>query len=82
MATVTLTLTDTSTGTIALGTTFMPAIGHPLTPAQMAAIEMMRRTCRDWGIQATSAPASAAAATSAPASAAAAINAQVEHHAV
>lgn len=51
MADVTITLIDTPTGGVAIHTDFKPAIGAPCTPAQSAALDMMRRTQREWGMQ-------------------------------
>ena len=53
MAEVTITLKDTPTGGVYAHSTYTPAVGHPLTPAQAAALEMMNRTTREWGVPAT-----------------------------
>jgi len=50
MAAVTIVLSDTPTGGIAVYTDFVPAIGHPISPAQSAALEMINRTKKHWGI--------------------------------
>lgn len=49
MATIHLTLRDTPTGGVALGTDFHPAIGLPLTPAQAYALDILARTKKEWG---------------------------------
>ena len=59
MAAVTITLTDTPTGSVAIHTEFKPAIGAPCSPAQAAALEVINRTRRDWGMG-TAKPACAA----------------------
>lgn len=53
MAEITLRITDTSTGGVAVHTTSTPPYQHPLTPAQRAALEIQQRTAREWGIAAT-----------------------------
>ncbi|MDP3650913.1 MAG: AAA family ATPase [Rhodoferax sp.] len=50
MASITITLTDTPTGVVAIHTDFRPAIGAPCSPAQAAALEFINRINRDWGI--------------------------------
>jgi hypothetical protein len=59
MADVTITLTDTPSGGVSIHTDFKPAIGAPCTPAQSAALDMMRRTQREWGMQPSLQPARA-----------------------
>lgn len=49
-ATVTLTLSDTPTGGVAIHSDFRPAIGQPVTPCQQHALDMIARTHRQWGI--------------------------------
>ncbi len=48
--TVCLTLRDTPQGTVAVHSDFKPAIGHPATPAQSLALDMLRLTPRDWPV--------------------------------
>lgn len=50
MAEVTITLTDTPTGGVAIHTNFRPAIGAPCSNAQSAALDIISRTKRDWGL--------------------------------
>ena len=50
MPAITITLTDTPTGGVAVHTDFAPAIGAPCSPAQAAALDIMARTKRDWGV--------------------------------
>lgn len=52
MASVTLILTDTPTGGVAVSHDFKPAIGAPCSPAQSAALDIISRTQRDWGMTA------------------------------
>ena len=52
MTSVTITLTDTPTGGVAIHTEFKPAIGAPCSPAQAAAMDIISRTRRDWGMPA------------------------------
>lgn len=52
MAKVTVTLTDTPTGGVAIHTDFRPAIGAPCSPAQAAVLDIIARTKRDWGMKA------------------------------
>ena len=52
MPTVTLTLSDTPSGGVSIHTSFTPAVGAPCSPAQAAALEIMQRTRRDWGLNA------------------------------
>lgn len=50
MAKVTITLRDTPAGGVAVHTVSEPPYSLPATPAQMAAMEMARRTAREWGL--------------------------------
>lgn len=50
MASVTITLTDTPTGGVAIHTDFKPAIGQPCSPAQGAVLDIIARTKRDWNM--------------------------------
>lgn len=52
MPTVTITLSDTPSGGVSIHTSFAPAVGAPCSPAQAAALEIMQRTRRDWGLSA------------------------------
>lgn len=52
MSSVTITLTDTPTGGVAVYTEFKPAIGAPCSPAQAAAMDIISRTKREWGMKA------------------------------
>ncbi|MFC7408744.1 DUF4406 domain-containing protein [Hydrogenophaga atypica] len=49
-STVQLTLRDTPTGAVAVHSTFKPAVGHPATPAQSLALDMLRRSPREWPV--------------------------------
>lgn len=51
MALITIVLEDTPTGGVSLHTNFKPAIGAPCTNAQSAALDIIRRTTRDWGVK-------------------------------
>jgi len=60
MAIVTFTLEDTPAGGVSVRTDFKPAIGRPCTLAQSAALEILSRTRRDYGLdKPTSTPAAA-----------------------
>ena len=48
MPTITLTLTDTPTGGVAMHSHFDPAIGPIHSPAQAAALDIIARTKLDW----------------------------------
>lgn len=50
MASITITLTDTPTGGVAVHTDYKPAVGHPCSPAQAHAMEVINRTHKQWGI--------------------------------
>lgn len=50
MSSVTITLTDTPSGGVAVYTEFKPAIGAPCSPAQAAAMDIISRTQREWGM--------------------------------
>ena len=50
MPTVTLTLTDTPHGGVAIHSTYIPAVGNPCSPAQDAALEILKRTHKQWGV--------------------------------
>ena len=52
MPTVTITLIDTPTGGVAIQTDFKPAVGNPCSAAQAAALDIIARTKRDWGMKA------------------------------
>lgn len=49
MPTVTLTLTDTPHGGVSIHSTYVPAVGNPCSPAQDAALEIIKRTHKQWG---------------------------------
>lgn len=50
MAKITITLRDTPAGGVSVHTVSEPPYAVPATPAQMAAMEMARRTAREWGL--------------------------------
>lgn len=50
MAEVHITLRDTPTGAVSVHTASTPPYQHPLSPAQLAALEIQLRTARQWGI--------------------------------
>ena len=50
MASITITLTDTPTGGVAVHSDFKPAIGAPCTPAQSAVLDIISRTAREYGL--------------------------------
>lgn len=58
MPAVTITLEDTPAGGVSIHTNFKPAIGAPCSPAQSAALEILSRTRKDWGMPVTKRPGS------------------------
>ena len=50
MPTVTLTLTDTPHGGVSIRSSYQPAVGNPCSPAQDAALEILKRTHKQWGV--------------------------------
>ena len=52
MPSVTITLSDTPTGGIAIKTDFKPAVGSPCSAAQAAALDIIHRTAREYGLDA------------------------------
>ena len=61
MPSVTITLADTPSGGVSVYTDFCPAVGRPISLAQSAALDILRRTAREYGL-----PHKAAHGTSAP----------------
>lgn len=56
MPTVILTLTDTPNGSVSIHSTWKPAVGNPCSPAQGAALEIIARTHKQWGVHIDAAP--------------------------
>lgn len=52
MPSVTITLEDTPAGGVAITSDYHPTVGAPCTAAQAAALEIISRTRRDWGMKA------------------------------
>lgn len=52
MPSVTITLTDTPMGSVSVRSDFTPAIGAPCSLAQSAALEIINRTCKAYGLSA------------------------------
>lgn len=50
MPQVTITLTDTPDGGVSTHSNFVPAVGKACSPAQSAALEIINRTNRQWGV--------------------------------
>lgn len=50
MPSVTFTLIDTPAGGVAIQTDFTPAVGKPCSPAQSAALDIIARTRKDYGL--------------------------------
>lgn len=50
MAEVTIRLKDTPSGGVAIHAVYEPGLRVPCTNAQLAALEIIRRTTRDWGM--------------------------------
>lgn len=53
MASVTVILEDTPAGGVSIRTDFKPAIGAKCSLAQSAALEIMNRTAKDYGLPAS-----------------------------
>ena len=52
MPAVTITLEDTPAGGVSITSDYRPTIGAPCTAAQAAALDIISRTRRDWGMKA------------------------------
>jgi len=52
MAFILITLSDTPDGGVSIHSDFKPAIGTALSPAQSAALDIVARTGKQWGIAA------------------------------
>ena len=50
MPSVTITLADTPTGGVSVQSDFKPAVGLPLSQAQAAALDIINRTTRHYGL--------------------------------
>lgn len=50
MPTITLTLSDTPEGQVAIHSSFKPTVGQPCSQAQGFALEIVARTHRQWGL--------------------------------
>lgn len=50
MATITLTLTDTADGSVAIASDYQPHVGQACSAAQGYALEIIARTRRHWGV--------------------------------
>lgn len=50
MPAVTITLTDTTDGGVSVHSDFKPAVGNPCSPAQSAALDIISRTRRHYGL--------------------------------
>ncbi len=50
MATVTITIADTPMGGLSVHSNHVPALGAKTTLAQSAAMEIINRTCREYGL--------------------------------
>lgn len=57
MAQVTIVLADTPTGGVAVHTDFKPSIGAPCSTAQAAALDIIARTRKAYGLDAPTPPA-------------------------
>lgn len=60
MPSVTITLTDTPAGGVAVHSNYVPALGAKTTLAQTAAQDIINRTCREYGLANPTAKISAA----------------------
>lgn len=50
MASVTITLTDTPEGGVCVASNYVPALGRNTSTAQAAALDIINRTCREYGM--------------------------------
>lgn len=50
MPSVTITIADTPSGGVSVYTDFKPAVGNPCSAAQAAALDMIRRTRKEYGL--------------------------------
>jgi hypothetical protein len=50
MPSVTITITDTPEGGVSIHTDFKPAVGNPCSPAQSAALDIISRTRKHYGL--------------------------------
>lgn len=50
MATITVTFIDTPAGGVAIKHDFVPRAGAPCSPAQNAALDVINRTAREYGL--------------------------------
>jgi hypothetical protein len=50
MPSVTITLSDTPTGGVAVHSNYVPALGSKTSRAQTAAQDIINRTCREYGL--------------------------------
>ena len=50
MASVTIIVTDTPDGSVAVQSNYVPALGKSTSPAQTAAQDIINRTCREYGL--------------------------------
>ena len=57
MPVVTLTLEDTPQGGVSIHSSFKPAVGNPVSPAQSHALEIINRTHKQWGLPTAAKPA-------------------------
>ena len=55
MPRVVITLEDTPAGGVSLHSTFAPAVGQPCSMAQAAALDIIRRTSKEYGLDAKAA---------------------------
>lgn len=60
MPSVTITITDTPEGGVAVHSNYVPALGSKTSPAQSAAQDIINRTCREYGLSNPTAKISAA----------------------
>ena len=51
MPSVTITITDTPAGGVSVYSNYVPALGSKPTPAQQAALDIVNRTCREYGLK-------------------------------
>lgn len=50
MPKITIVLEDTPQGGVSVHSTYQPSVGQPCSRAQAAALEIVNRTTREWGL--------------------------------
>lgn len=59
MPSITIIVADTPDGSVSIHSSFVPAVGHPCSPAQAHALDIIGRTHKQWGLPKPATPAQA-----------------------